>query len=55
MDNFLVSDQAPGIKILVFCIQMRFLLEQKYLLLEIDCVKQCATILIILCWLDFLG
>lgn len=56
---FFISEQVPGIK-LVFCIQMSFLLEQKifaftFQLLEIDCVKQCATILIILCWRDYLA
>lgn len=37
LDNnlFLLSDQVPGIKLLVFCIQMRFLREQKYLHLEL--------------------
>lgn len=56
---FFISEQVPGIK-LVFCIQMSFLLEQKifaftFQLLEIDCVKQRATILIILCWRDYLA
>lgn len=48
-DRFFVADQVSGIKLLVFCIQMRFLPEQKYLHLEVDCVKQCATVVIILC------
>lgn len=56
---FFISEQVPGIK-LVFCIQTSFLLEQKifaftFQLLEIDCVKQRATILIILCWRDYLA
>lgn len=56
---FFISEQVPGIK-LVFCIQMSFLLEQKifaftFQLLEIDCVKQRATIVIILCWRDYLA
>lgn len=56
---FFISEQVPGIK-LVFCIQMSFLLEQKifaftFQLLEIDCVKQRATILIIPCWRDYLA
>lgn len=59
MYYFFISEQVPGIK-LVFCIQMSFLLEQKifaftFQLLEIDCVKQRATILIILCWRDYLA
>lgn len=48
-DRFFVSDQVSGIKLLVFCIQMRFLPEQKYLHLEVDCVEQRATVVIILC------
>lgn len=35
MDYFFVSDQVSGIKLRVFRIQMRFLLKQKYLHLEI--------------------
>lgn len=59
MYYFFISEQVPGIK-LVFCIQMSFLLEQKifaftFQLLEIDCVKHHATILIILCWRGYLA